>query len=392
LIEGVHRHDAALHALSNENSRHRMIDDARWINATREVPSRNTSISWVSVKNGRGIKPAAAGGIEEPSSIVIRSPAPRLIADPGVAKRGIHDPLPIGERRPPETDAKWSPTKSIGTAVGKGAIGIEIGESRSVIRRTGVLEGCGRGGGDTFDAAGNPAVEVVFFWKPADDQRRIVACFHRKGLALFKARGVLIVKDGNAALIGFDGAAIVVIVQTEGASMLGFHSEVATGDAEVVAACRIHVERSATLSKNESRRSRRVIQGKIVEFQDRVFLEESHGAVLEFHFGAAFVRGQNVSLADGQVQPSGLPGCRGVVEWVAVRFSGEADVALNEAQADDAGMAGIRRSRMCAQERYQQNYQNGRNQFAGNHNSPPHGARPKSLDGEKNGQVTWNMP
>jgi hypothetical protein len=74
-----------------------MIDDARWINAAREVPSRNTSISWVPVKNGRGIKPAAAGGIEEPTSIVIRSPAPRLIADPGVAKRGVHDPLPIRE-------------------------------------------------------------------------------------------------------------------------------------------------------------------------------------------------------------------------------------------------------------------------------------------------------
>src|SRR5258708_10892767 len=174
--------------------------------------------------------------------------------------------------------------------------------------------------------------------------------------------------------------------------MLSFHSEVATGDAEVVAACKINVERNAALTKNEAGRSRRVIQGKVVEFQDRVFLEESHGAVLEFRFGAAFVRGQNVSLPDGQVQPSGLPGCRGVGEWVAVRFAGEADVALNEAQADDTGMAGIRGSRMCAQERYQQNYQNGRNQFAGNHNSPPHGARPKPLDGEKNGQVPWNMP
>src|SRR5258708_40300012 len=97
LIEGVHRHDAAVHALSNENSRHRMIDDARWINATREVPSRNTSISWVSVKNRRRIKPAATGGIEEPPSIVIGSPAPRLVADPGVAKSMIHDQLSIRE-------------------------------------------------------------------------------------------------------------------------------------------------------------------------------------------------------------------------------------------------------------------------------------------------------
>src|SRR5207245_5067771 len=141
---------------------------------------------------------------------------------------------------------------------------------------------------------------------------------------------------------------IVVISTTEGAPAIRPHSEVAAGDAEVVTACRIRVERSTALSKNQARCSRRVIQGKVVELQDGVFCEESHGAVLEFHFRAAFVGGKNVSLADRQVEPSGLPSCRGIGEWVAVRSTSEPDIALTEAQADDAGMAGIRPDGMRA--------------------------------------------
>jgi hypothetical protein len=44
---------------------------------------------------------------------------------------------------------------------------------------------------------------------------------------------------------------------------------------------------------------------------------------------------------------------------------------VNEAQADDAGMAGIGRGWMRAHEQQtQQNEQNGRNQFAGSHINP----------------------
>src|SRR2546426_1797516 len=164
----MHGHDTALAALANEDSRHWMIDGARGMNATGETPSRDNSIPRVSVENRRGVKPAAAGRIEEPSSIVIRSPAPRLKANPGVAERGIHGPLAIRERRPTEAHTERSPTKSIGPAVGKGAIGIEIGESRSVIGRTSVLQRCSCGGGKNFDAAGDPAGGVVFLGEAAD--------------------------------------------------------------------------------------------------------------------------------------------------------------------------------------------------------------------------------
>src|SRR5947207_12898195 len=129
----MHRHDAALAALANEHARHRTIDGTRGMNATREPLSRYAGVS-VSVENRRGIKPAAARGIEEPSSIVIGSPAPRLRASPGPAELRIHDPLPTREWRPAEPHTKRSPTVSVYPAVSEGPIGIQIGEPRNVAR------------------------------------------------------------------------------------------------------------------------------------------------------------------------------------------------------------------------------------------------------------------
>src|SRR6266851_7095426 len=97
-IERMHGHDAGLAAIANEDSRHRMIHGTGGMNAFGESPHRTDGIPRVSVKSRRRIKPAAAGGIEEPSSVVVGRPAPRLIAGPGPAKRGIGDPLPIRER------------------------------------------------------------------------------------------------------------------------------------------------------------------------------------------------------------------------------------------------------------------------------------------------------
>ncbi len=196
-----------------------------------------------------------------------------------------------------------------------------------------------RGRGDAVDVAGDPAIEVVFIRKAADAQRRIVACFHRKGLALFEPRDVLIVQNGNAALIGLDSAAVVVVIKPERAPAVGFHREVAAGHAKVVAARGIHIERGASLPEYQARCPRGIVEGKVVELQDGVFREESHGAVLEFHFRAAFVRGKNVSLADGQIQPSSLPRCGGVRERITVGCRGEPDISLHQAQADDARVA-----------------------------------------------------
>src|SRR6266446_1082524 len=170
----MHGHNAALAALANKDRRHRTIDGTRGMNAPGEPPSRADWIPWVSVENRRGIKPAAAGGVEKPSPIVVRGPAPRLIAEPGPAKSGIHDPLPICEWGPAEAHAKRPPTVSIGPTRGKGAIGIQIGETRGVVRRTCVLQCRCCGGGDAVDAAGNPAIEVIFIRKAGDIHGRIV--------------------------------------------------------------------------------------------------------------------------------------------------------------------------------------------------------------------------
>src|SRR5258708_28082910 len=184
------RHDTAPAALANEDSRDGSIDGLRRVTAPGAPPSRTDRVHRVSGETGWRIKPAAAGGIKEPSSIVIGSPAPRLIADPGPAKCRIHDPLPIREWRPAKPHTEGSPTVSISSTRGKGAIAIQIGESRNVIRRTRVLQRRGGGGGDAVDAAGDPAIEVVFIRKAAGAQGKGVACLHRKVLARFDPRRV----------------------------------------------------------------------------------------------------------------------------------------------------------------------------------------------------------
>src|SRR5437016_5445225 len=344
----MHGHDTDLATLADEDTRHRMVDGARRMNSRRKPPYWTDWIPGVSIENRGRIEPAAARGIEQPSSIVIGRPPPRLKTNPGPAKRGIHDPLPVGEGRPAKARAERPPAISIGTTVGKGTIGIEISEPGRVVRRTRVLQRRACGVGNAIDTTGNPAIKVIFIWKAADGQGRIADCLDGEGLAVVEPRLILIVQNRNAALISLDRAAVVEIIQAKSGSRVGFHGEVAAGNAEVVAASGIHVERSAALAKNEARGVSGIVERKIVELQDGVFLEESHGAVLEFHFRAALVRGKNVTLADRQIQIGGFPRCAGIRKRVAVRLAGEANVALNEAQADDAGMAGIRRGGMRA--------------------------------------------
>src|SRR5258708_35378241 len=110
------------------------------MNSRGGPPSGTERVPGVAVENRRRIKPAATRGIEKPSSIVIGSPAPRLVADPSPAKRGILDPLPIRERGPAQPHAEWPPTVSICPAGGKGAIGIQIGEHPNVDNGTCVMQ------------------------------------------------------------------------------------------------------------------------------------------------------------------------------------------------------------------------------------------------------------
>ncbi len=62
-------------------------------------------------------------------------------------------------------------------------------------------------------------------------------------------------------------------------------------------------------------------------------------------------------------------------------LASETDIALNEAQADDAGMAGIRHCGMRVyKKRTKENEQKERNQFAATHIHPLTGRDLQSLD------------
>src|SRR5580692_7575246 len=154
---------------------------------------------------------------------MIGSPTPGLRAHPGPTESRIPEPLPPRERRPRSTDAERPPTKSITAARRPGAVGVEIGETGGVVRRTCVLKrGAGRRG-YCVNLAGNPAVEIIFLRDTANVCGGIVPGFHRKRLALFEPRGLILVPDGIMAFDGFHRAAVIVIVQPETAPAVGFH-------------------------------------------------------------------------------------------------------------------------------------------------------------------------
>src|SRR6267142_7104513 len=195
------------------------------------------------------------------------------------------------------------------------------------------------------------------------------------------------------ALQGLDRASVVIIIQPETAPAVRFHREIAAGHAEIVVARRIDVKRGTTLAKQQARGACAVFQREIVKLEHRVFFEEGHGAIFEFDFRPPLVRGKDVPLADGQVQFGALPSCLGAGQRVAMRLPGEADITLNEAQADDASMARIRSDRLnSSPKRTEQDQQQGRDQFTENHVYPLTGTLPKSLDVAKNRQVSCLVP
>ena len=130
------------------------------------------------------------------------------------------------------------------------------------------------------------------------DARGILASLHGKRVALGELRGFFFVQDGGMAGENRDSAAVVEIVEAEGAFAVRDHGEITAGHAEIVLAGGIHVEGSGTLTENETRGASTVIERKVVKFEDGVRVEKSHRAIFEFDFGAAGVGGHNVALPD----------------------------------------------------------------------------------------------
>lgn len=138
-----------------------------------------------------------------------------------------------------------------------------------------------------------------------------------------------------------DSSAIIKIIEPEGTFAVGYDSEIGAGDAKVVIAGRIHVEGSRALAENQTSNAGAVFQGKIIKFENGVGVEKSGGAIFKFDFGTPIVGCQNVALADRQIGFRPFPDSFLIRQWIAVGLSGEADITLNETEANDTGMAGI---------------------------------------------------
>src|SRR5438445_6789462 len=104
----MHGHDTDLATLADEDTRHRMVDGARRMNSRRKPPYWTDWIPGVSIKNRGRIEPAAARGIEQPSSVVIRRPPPRLKLTQVQPNAGsmIHCPLVKGDQPRPAPNGR----------------------------------------------------------------------------------------------------------------------------------------------------------------------------------------------------------------------------------------------------------------------------------------------
>ena len=184
-------------------------------------------------------------------------------------------------------------------------------------------------------------------------------------------------QDGSVTRQHFHVAAIVKIVDAEGAFTAGFDREVAPRDAEVIAIRGIHVEGSRALAKNQARGPRTIVERKVEKLNNGVLVEESHRAILKFDFGAAIVRGKNVALADGKIRLRRFPNRLLIRERVSMSFSRKAHITLDNTQANDAGVARIGDRRLDAG-RESEGESEGKDRtkcVAGSHVSPPHRGR-----------------
>lgn len=180
-------------------------------------------------------------------------------------------------------------------------------------------------------------VKVIALWNAAKAYG-CFAGFHGERLTSDKRSRLFLVKDGNAACQDGDIAAVVKIVDAERAFAGGNNGEVAAGHTEIILAERIDVERSGTLTENEARSASAVIQRKIVKLENGVGIEEGHGSIFKFHFGTAFVGGEDVTLADGEIRLGLFPNRLCIGERVAMGFTSETHIPLDHTDADDSGV------------------------------------------------------
>ena len=185
-----------------------------------------------------------------------------------------------------------------------------------------------------------------------------------------------------------DIAAIVKIVDAEGAFPAGHHGEIAAGDAKVFPIYGVHIKGSRALAEDQARGAGAILERKIVKLENGVFVEKGHSAILKFDFGTAIVGGKNVTLADRQICLGLLPDSLLIRERVSLGLAGKAHVTLNEAEANDPGVAGAGECRLDADGKNEEKGEgkDRTKQGAGSHVSPPSGTLAELLSRKTDGR------
>src|SRR5579883_3149419 len=149
---------------------------------------------WASDAKCSGYPHPAEARLEKPAPIVVREPAPRLIARERPAKNGIEEPAAIVERRPAESRAIRPPTVPIAGHRKPRAIRVQVIEAR-VIGTDAVLQTGVRALGKRIDSAGNPFVKIIQVPALGDGRRKRIAGLHGERLAFREGRRAVFLQD-----------------------------------------------------------------------------------------------------------------------------------------------------------------------------------------------------
>src|SRR5271163_4452231 len=126
----------------------------------------------------------AEAGVENPAAVVVREPAPGLIANEAPAECGILKPATARKRTPAKADAVGTPAVTVAADGEPRAVGVEVAESGGVRGVAIVLQRGGGGGDHGIDATADPAIEIVAVRKASDIFGVGIRGAHGKRLAL----------------------------------------------------------------------------------------------------------------------------------------------------------------------------------------------------------------
>src|SRR5450631_3007970 len=267
--------------------------------------SRRPYRAVVRISVGRTRPPGPRSVVHHPATIVIRSPAPGIIRNPGRTPVRLIHPAAVAIRSPAGFHV-WTPHLTVIRNFRPGAVAVEIFGSHVVVVSVSPRYRIA----DDVVAIGVPLVPVIPGRCFADLVLRLIAgTLHGDELTLSHARAAL--RSRNFHFPTADQH-FGVIVGGHQNSKAGFAAARANGNVgRIDFGVRIAVLKDGVVRHAASKLNLNLRAGELGDVGLRMLRETEHVGIVELKFGARFVAGRNaVTREDGSIERSRGPAAR----------------------------------------------------------------------------------